>query len=235
MPRPQLHGTSTVVNIAVTAVGSAAYAIGGGVIDLRYGGGMIVGGVLGGFYGARYVARIPENVLRILFLLILSLTSLKLYATAAGVDPFAGSAALPPAALHNPWTTVPITFVAGVLIGAWAGALGLGGGLLSVPALVLLFVVELHTAEGTSLLMFPNAIAGSIVHLRQGTARPRLALLLNLGAIPGAVAGALIGLSLNETALGVIFGTLTLTMALREIANLVRSRPTRPHPGPDAG
>lgn len=97
------------------------------------------------------------------------------------------------------------------MIGAWAGAMGLGGGLLAVPALVLLFGVELHVAAGTSLLMFiPNSIVGTLVHLRQGTASARW--------------GWLLGLALDAVVLGVVFATFALAMAVREIVQLARGR-----------
>jgi hypothetical protein len=125
------------------------------------------------------------------------------------------------------WLTVLVTAVVGVVIGSWSGAMGLGGGLLAVPVLVLFFGVELHTAEGTSLLMFiPNSLVGGYVHLRQGTASLRAATVLGLAAIPGTVVGALVGLALDATVLGLVFGTFALAMALREIVQFVRADPS---------
>jgi uncharacterized membrane protein YfcA len=130
---------------------------------------------------------------------------------------------VPHGLLGNLWFVVPMTVVVGIVIGAWAGAMGLGGGLLAVPALVLLFGVELHVAAGTSLLMFiPNSIVGSVVHVRQGTASSRWGRLLGLTAAPGVVAGAVLGLALDASVLGVVFGTFALLMAVREVVALVR-------------
>lgn len=72
-------------------------------------------------------------------------------------------------------------------------------------------------------MFLPNSIAGSIVHLRKGTASPRLGRLLSIGAISGAVAGALLGLALDSVVLGTIFGTFALTMGIREIVQMVRA------------
>lgn len=231
LSRARIHGTSTVANIAVCAVGASVYALLGGKIDLHAGLGMILGGVVGGFYGARLLTRVPDTLLRVLVSAVLLATAAKLYLDAAGLDPLAGRTVLSPSLITTPWFTMPITLVAGVVIGAWAGALGLGGGLLAVPCLVLLFGTEFHTAEGTSLLMFlPNSIAGGITHLRQDTAAPRRSTLLGLGAIPGTIAGALLALALNSLVLGLIFGTFTLTMGIREILQLIQ----RPTPAPTA-
>ncbi|MCE0768483.1 sulfite exporter TauE/SafE family protein [Pseudonocardia kujensis] len=223
LPRRILHGTSTTANITVCAVGATVYALAGGAVDLRAGTGLIIGGIAGGFFGAGLLARIPDRVLRILFIAVVVLTAAKLYLDAAGLDPLAGRAALATGLLSNLWFVIPLTCVAGVIIGAWAAALGLGGGLLAVPTLVLLFGADLHTAAGTSLLMFvPNSVTGAIMHLRKGTASPGLSGWLSLGAVPGTIAGALLALALPSVVLGVVFGTFALLMGIREIAHFVR-------------
>jgi uncharacterized protein len=225
MPRARVHGTSTVSNIGVCVAGAAAYAVGGGALDLRVGTGMLVGGTLGGLLGPRLLARASETLLRVLLIVILVLTAAKFSVDALGPSLFTRTL-VPPDLLVDPWFVVPMTLVVGTVIGAWNGALGLGGGLLAVPALVVLFGVELHVAAGTSLLMFiPNSIVGSVVHVRQGTASLRWGWLLGLTAAPGVSAGAVLGLTLDTLVLGLIFGTFALLMAVREVVAMVRRRP----------
>ncbi|GAA4879930.1 sulfite exporter TauE/SafE family protein [Actinomycetospora straminea] len=228
MTRARVHGTSTIANIGVCVAGAAAYAVGGGALDLRVGTGMLVGGTFGGLLGPWLLARARETVLRVLLIAILLLTAGKF--TLDAVDPALFSQALVPAdLLADPWFVVPTTVLVGLVIGAWSGAMGLGGGLLAVPALVLLFGVELHVAAGTSLLMFiPNTIVGSVVHVRQGTASARWGWLLGLTAAPGVVAGALLGLALDAEVLGLVFAVFALLMAIREILAL-RRRSRRRH------
>ncbi|MDL5156979.1 TSUP family transporter [Actinomycetospora termitidis] len=234
LSRPAVHGTSTLAAASVCAVGALVYWLVGGTIDLRAGAGMLVGGMIGGFYGAKLVARASETLLRVLLIAILVLTATKLYLDAAGLDPVSDGAVVPADLLATWWFVVPLSVVVGVLVGAWAGAMGLGGGLLAVPALVLLFGVDLHTAAGTSLLVFlPNCLVGGLSHWRQGTADLRIANLVGLAAAPGAAAGALLALALGNVVLGVVFGTFAAVMALREIVQLVRRQ--RRRPGPDAG
>lgn len=224
MSRARIHGTSTIANIGVCVAGAAAYAAGGGALDLHVGTGLIVGGTLGGVVGPRLLARAPETLLRVLLVAILLLTAGKLFVDALG-PPLLSRSVVPAELLANPWFLHATTVTVGLVIGAWAGAMGLGGGLLAVPALVLLFGVELHVAAGTSLLMFvPNSVVGSAVHLRQGTASARWGRLLALSSVPGTVAGAFLGLALDAVVLGCVFGTFALTMAVREIAQLVRRR-----------
>jgi uncharacterized membrane protein YfcA len=101
--------------------------------------------------------------------------------------------------------------------------MGSGGGFLAVPTLILLFGTGLPVAEGTSLLIFfPNSIVGTIVHARQGTADIRAGTVLNLGAAPGAVLGALVALVIDVTVLSVLFATFALFIAVREISRMYR-------------
>lgn len=223
--RATLHGTAGAANIAVTGVGAATFALAGGSIDLQAGTGLVVGGTVGAIFGARLILRMPDLLLRWLFVSILLITAAKLLADAAGVDPLQSSGVLPATLVANLWFTAPATLVLGFLIGAWAAGMGLGGGLLAVPVLMLLFGTDLPTAEGTSLLMFfPNAIVGTIVHARQGTANILVGARLNIGAFPGAAIGALVALALNADVLGLIFAAFALGVALRELHRMSRQR-----------
>ncbi|MEM2933781.1 MAG: sulfite exporter TauE/SafE family protein [Halobacteria archaeon] len=80
-----------------------------------------------------------------------------------------------------------VGFCAGLL----AGLLGVGGGIILVPAMVLLYKKAQHIAQGTSLLaIIPAAIAGSAVHLYNGNIDLAFAALLTAGSLLGAYAGA---------------------------------------------
>jgi uncharacterized membrane protein YfcA len=224
MTRARVHGTSTIAQIGLCVAGAATYAVGGGALDLRVGIGMMIGGTVGGWVGPRLLARASDTVLRVLLIAILVLTAVKFALDAFG-PPLFTHAVVSPALLADAWFVVPTTVLVGVVVGAWSGAMGLGGGLLAVPAMVLLFGVELHVAAGTSLLMFiPNSLVGSWVHLRQGTASARWGRVLGLTSAPGVIAGALLGLALDTTVLGLVFAAFALLMAVREIVALVRRR-----------
>lgn len=223
-PRVMCHGTAGAANIAVTGVGAATFALVGGSIAWLAGSGLVLGGMMGAALGVRFILLVPEWVLRWIFIVILMMTVLKLCLDAIGLDPLHGQALLPSPWLDQATFVVPVATVLGVLIGAWAAALGLGGGLLAVPALMLLFGTNLPTAEGTSLLMFfPNAVVGTMAHVRQGTADTRLAWGLNLGALPGAALGAMLALALDSKLLGLFFAAFALAIAVRELREALSS------------
>lgn len=104
----------------------------------------------------------------------------------------------------------------GVTAGVLAGLLGIGGGLLMVPAMVLLLAFDQHLAQGTSLLVIiPAAAAGSFTHHRHGRLALRDAAALGLGGVAGALLGSVTALSLDDQLLQRLFAILILFMAAR--------------------
>ena len=104
----------------------------------------------------------------------------------------------------------------GVASGFLAGLLGVGGGILMVPAMVLLMNFDQHVAQGTSLLVIiPAALTGSITHYRNGRLAPRDALFLAVGGVVGALIGSLLALSAPDIVLRRLFAGLLLVSGLR--------------------
>lgn len=104
---------------------------------------------------------------------------------------------------------VGIGFAAGVL----AGMFGVGGGILFVPALVLLGLDQLD-AEATSLLaILPTVAAGVWRQRRYGNVRWRAAALVGLGSIPGVAAASFLAVSLGDETLRRLFAALLVLVA----------------------
>ncbi|HXV02213.1 MAG TPA: TSUP family transporter [Gaiellaceae bacterium] len=106
----------------------------------------------------------------------------------------------------------------GAAAGVLAGLLGVGGGVLLVPFLVLALGMTQHEAEATSLLVIlPTAIAASVALRLRGVGD--LPVALGLGAIGavGAAAGALLALALPGSVLRVLFSVLLALVGLRLI------------------
>lgn len=108
----------------------------------------------------------------------------------------------------------------GVVAGTAAGLLGIGGGALFVPALVLFLDLPQVEAEATSLLaIIPVALVGAARQHRYGNLRLRDGLLIGGLAVPGALAGVAIVNAVPERAIEIGFAGLLLFVA----AQLVRS------------
>ena len=218
LPRRVIHGTSGIANVAVAVVGVLVYALRGIPVDYEVGVPLMIGGVFGAVLGAKLVMKAPESVLRTVFVVVLVIAGAKLLLDALDLDPLGRDAVLPAAVRTDRPEVVVISIALGVVIGAWSASLGLGGGLLTVPALALLFGAGLHTAESTSLaVMLPNSIVGSITHVRQHTASIPVGVRLAGGAAVGAPIGALLAVEIPSTGLGLFFGLFTLAMAARSV------------------
>ena len=104
----------------------------------------------------------------------------------------------------------------GLAAGLLAGLLGIGGGVLMVPAMVLITAFDQHVAQGTSLLVIiPAAAAGSVTHHRNGRLALRDAGAVAVGGVLGALLGSVAALSLDEELLRRLFALLILAVAAR--------------------
>jgi len=107
----------------------------------------------------------------------------------------------------------------GIAAGVVAGMLGVGGGILFVPGLVLFRHLSQVDAEATSLLaIVPVALVGSWRQHGYGNLRVREGLLMGVLAAPGAVGGVALVNVLPEHAVKIAFAALMLFVA----AQLVR-------------
>ena len=104
----------------------------------------------------------------------------------------------------------------GVVAGMAAGLLGIGGGALFVPALVLLLGLSQLEAEATSLLaIVPVAAVGAVRQHRYGNLRTRDGLVMGVLACGGALGGVAIANAVPERALEVAFAMLQLFVAVQ--------------------
>jgi uncharacterized protein len=106
----------------------------------------------------------------------------------------------------------------GAAAGVLAGLLGVGGGILLVPFLVLAVGMTQHEAEATSLLVIlPTAVAASVALRRRGLGDLPIALVIGMVGALGAVVGALLALSLPADVLRAVFAVLLAVAGLRLI------------------
>ncbi|MCH7584826.1 MAG: sulfite exporter TauE/SafE family protein [Acidobacteria bacterium] len=104
----------------------------------------------------------------------------------------------------------------GIVAGSVAASLGIGGGIIYVPALVTIFSLAQHEAQGTSLaLIIPTTIVATIVHSRAGRVDWRISGLLAIGAVGGGFLGAQAALALEAPVLRKMFGVMVAITALR--------------------
>jgi uncharacterized membrane protein YfcA len=108
--------------------------------------------------------------------------------------------------------------IVGFAAGVVAGMLGVGGGILFVPGLVLFLGLAQVDAEATSLLaIIPVALVGAARQQRYGNLRLHDAIVLGALAIPGAIGGVAIVNAIPERTVEVLFALLMLYVAAQMV------------------
>ena len=107
----------------------------------------------------------------------------------------------------------------GVLAGVFSGLIGIGGGVIIVPALVFLFGMTQHQAQGTTLAMLvpPIGILAAWAYYRQGYVDIRIAAFIALGFFLGSFLGARIATGMSNDVLQKVFGFALLLISLKMI------------------
>jgi len=189
------HGTSLLVIAATAMVAAMAYAAHDApdpALVAALGSGAIAGASL----GARGAARVPALQLRLLFGVFLVAVSLRMLLWESADPLFDASGTLR-------WGAALAVGLAG---GVASGALGVGGGSIFVPALVLLLGTSQHEAQGISLwVILLASVSGGITHYRQGTVQMDSARWMVPAALPAAVAGAFVATALSGRSLQMVF------------------------------
>jgi hypothetical protein len=121
----------------------------------------------------------------------------------------------------------------GLAGGVIAGLLGVGGGVLFVPGLVIFLGLNQHEAEATSLLaIIPVAIVGTYMQDRYGNVRRGDALVLGLLSVAGAAGGVALANALSGTVLRDAFAVLLLIVAAQFVRRaLAPESGSSPGPG----
>lgn len=118
-------------------------------------------------------------------------------------------------------------FLIAVFAGFFGALVGIGGGLIIVPTLTLLFHVPIHVAIAASIVtVIATSVAGAVSYVKQEIANVRLGMFLEIATTAGALIGAFLSVLMHGWTLSLIFGVLILYMA----AISYRSRETHDEP-----
>jgi len=107
----------------------------------------------------------------------------------------------------------------GLAAGILSGLLGIGGGLIVVPALVLLFGFSQHLAQGTTLAMMipPIGLLAAWAYYSKGYVDLKVAGLMCIGFFIGGFFGAKFATAIPEVTLSRIFGVVMLIVSVKMI------------------
>ena len=109
--------------------------------------------------------------------------------------------------------------ILGLVVGVLAGALGIGGAVFIVPALVYIFGWQQHMAQGTTLAMLvpPIGILAVLSYYRAGHVDFKVAGLMCIGFFVGGYFGGLVANQLPADTLKKVFGVAMLLISLKMI------------------
>lgn len=209
------HGTSLVALVFTGISGAIAYGM-KGTVDITASVLMAATAIVTARAGAHYAHAMAEWKLKRSFGGFLVFVSILLL--------------LKPSLPHVPgmdagWPKITVLLLTGVFTGFLSGMMGVGGGTIMVPAMVLLAGFEQHLAQGSSLLaMVPAGTVGAYTHWRLGNVRTNLL----TGLIPGILVGTFLGGTmahvLSEGTLRIVFACVLIWTGVKYLGT---KRPTQ--------
>lgn len=210
-------GTSLAAIVPTATVGVISYAVHGSVAWLPA---IILAvfAVAGAQIGTWLLARLPQNALRWGFVGFLAFVIVMLFIVIPSRD---GEWVL------TGWAIAGLA-VLGLITGILSGLLGVGGGVVVVPALIILFGTSDLVAKGTSLLMMiPTAISGTVGNVRRGNADLVAAALVGAAACTTTALGAWFSTLLDPLVANILFAAFLAFIATQMALKAIRGRRAR--------
>jgi uncharacterized protein len=200
------HGTSLVALVFTGISGAVAYGLKGSV-NVLAALLLAVTAITTARAGARYAHALPEWMLRRSFGGFLLLISVFLLS-----KPY-----LPHVhGMETGWPSILVLLLTGMFTGFLSGMMGVGGGSIMVPAMVLLAGFEQHVAQGSSLLaMVPAGAVGAYTHWKLGNVRTTILTGLIAGILIGTYLGGTLAHFLSEVTLRIVFAAVLIWTGLR--------------------
>ena len=214
----QAHGTSLMALVFTGLSGALTYYLNGSV-DLLAAVCLAAAAIFTARFGALYANALPEWKLQRAFGFFVICVSFLLLS-----KPYLSHLAF----LAHPaggWVKIAALLGSGAVAGFLSGMMGVGGGSIMVPALVLMVGHSQYTAQGSSLAaMVPGGSVGAYTHWRLGN----VVLKVLPGLVPGILIGTYLGGNLahllSEANLRLIFAAVLIWMGIRDIRGAARKR-----------
>ncbi|MGO3885071.1 MAG: sulfite exporter TauE/SafE family protein [Mycetocola sp.] len=205
-------GTSLAAIIPMSLSGVTGYALSGNV-DVFAALLLVVGSVGGAQLGSLLLSRLPKRVLQVSFIVFIGVVIVSLFLVIPSRD----------ASIEmTPLLGICLVLL-GLVTGILSGILGIGGGIIVVPALIMLFGSSDLVAKGTSLLMMvPTAISGTIGNSIRRTVDLPAALIIGVSAALTTQFGVIWAQALSPRAASIVFAVFLVGIAVFQIRKFRR-------------
>jgi len=207
-------GTSLAAIVPTASVGVISYALSGSVAWIAA---LIlaVGSVVGAQIGSRMLPRISQTALRWGFVVFLVVVIVSLFLVIPSRE----------AAFELTWLSGSGLVLTGLITGVIAGLIGVGGGVVVVPVLMLVFGTSDLVAKGTSLLMMiPTAVSGTIGNLRHRNVDLLAAAIIGVSACTMTALGAWLATLIDPLTGNILFAAYLVVIAVQMAIKAIRGR-----------
>ena len=199
------HGTSLLAILPIAAAALVGFIFHDS-IDVVYGLFLGLGSIFGALLGTKLLGSISNIWLARIFSAVLFVTAARLFVE---IPVESQELSLSP-------STAMVLVVIGVFIGVMAGLLGIGGGLVLIPILMIFFGTAAPVAKGTSLLVTLIAGAtGTWSNYRNANIDIPVAVKIGLAGVPTALIGSQLAMLMSDRVSNVLFALLLLASAAR--------------------
>jgi uncharacterized membrane protein YfcA len=215
LDRRLAHGTSLAATLPIAVASAITYVVNDNV-DWVVAGCLTVGTIGGAVIGTHLLQVVSKRVLTIAFVSIVLATAVRLVLsteTAGRTDITVTSALL--------------LVVIGVVTGIVAGMLGVGGGIIMVPAMVVFYDIAPVVAKGTSVaVIVPTSLTGTIRNRKNHNVDLRIAAVVGLTGMVSAVFGSIIADRMSDQVSNALFALLLATVAITQLLTLRTEDPS---------
>lgn len=207
------HGTSLTAVVPISIASLVTYSAHDNV-DWPVSLWLAIGAVAGAVIGTRLLHVLPHRTLGICFVVVLIVSAARLFIE---VDADGRS--------DLTVGIVAALLALGLGAGILAGLLGVGGGIVMVPAMIILFGIPPAVAKGTSAaVIIPAAVMGTLRNRKTGNTDLRSALIIGVAGIVTAALGGIIADKMADDLSNVLFATLLVLVSMRLSWQLWRER-----------
>jgi uncharacterized membrane protein YfcA len=181
---------------------------------------LLVGAIAGAVGTNRILHRIPNRALSLAFTATVLVAAIRMITSQT---PANGSA------IGLDLTMIVILLVLGLVSGALATGLGIGGAVIYVPVLAVGFGLIQHVAQGTALaVIVPTAIIGTVGHHKKGRVVWPVAVVLAVGGLVGGLVGGIVAQSIDPEQLRRYFAVVLVLLAARMLKRTIADYRTVP-------
>lgn len=215
LERRLANGTSLAATLPIALASLSTYLYNGNV-DWAVAGFLASGTVVGAIIGTKLLTILPKRTITIIFIVTVLATAIRLFTTAdsAGRDSV------------TIYSGLLLVFI-GLATGTLSGLLGIGGGVVMVPAMVVGLDMVPVIAKGTSVaVIVPTSIMGTIRNRKTAYVDLKVATVAGLSGAVTAIMGGMIADSISTSLSNIMFAFLLLFVAGTQLVTLRSDRRT---------